>query len=167
MNQIELNLKSMILSAVKNVFDHELSLDDIVIELPKDKVHGDYATNVAMRLTKVLKKNPKDIASALLNGFDYSVADVERAEIAGPGFINFFILKESLALLIGKIIEAGDDYGKTNTGNGLKVNVEYVSANPTGDLHPGHARGAAIGDAVTRIMKFAGYDVTQIGRAHV
>lgn len=161
MNQIEQNLKTMIQSTVKNVFDHDLSLDDIVIELPKDKAHGDYATNVAMRLTKVFKKNPKEIASALVSGFDHSMADVEKAEIAGPGFINFFILKGSLAQLIGKIMDAGDDYGKTTSGNGLKVNVEYVSANPTGDLHPGHARGAAIGDSVTRIMKFAGYDVTR------
>lgn len=161
MNQIELNLKQMILTGVKHTFDIQLELDDVVIELPKDASYGDYATNVAMRLTRMLKSNPRMIATQLVESLDFSIASVDKAEIAGPGFINFFMKNDTLTEVITKVLSEKDDYGRSEAGNGLKVNVEYVSANPTGDLHPGHARGAAIGDAVTRIMKFAGYDVTR------
>lgn len=159
MNQIEQNLKQTIVDAVKKAFDKEMSIDDIVIEIPKDKEHGDYATNTAMRLTKELKKNPREIASSLIEAMDFKKGSIEKCDIAGPGFINFTISKTSLAGIIHKVIDQGETYGNNTSGNQLKILVEYVSANPTGDLHLGHARGAAWGDSVTRLMKASGYDV--------
>ena len=130
MNQIEWNLKQAVADAAKKSFDKELAIEAIVIEIPKDKGHGDYATNTAMRLARELKKNPREIAAALVEAMDFAKGNIQDCEIAGPGFINF-----------------------------TKVLVEYVSANPTGDLHLGHARGAAWGDSVTRLLKASGYDV--------
>lgn len=141
------------------VFDVQMNADDIGIEIPKEKSHGDYSTNTAMRLTKQLKKNPKEIAQQLMEAMDMKQASIQRCEIAGPGFINFFMETTSLANVILTVIEQAENYGRSDAGKGLKVNVEYVSANPTGDLHPGHARGAAMGDSVTRLMAFAGYEV--------
>lgn len=159
MNQIEMNLKSCIQNAVKQAFDVEMSLDDINIEIPKEKTHGDYSTNIAMRLTRQLKRNPREIAGALIESINN--ASIEKTEIAGPGFINFFMKSDSLSNVILTVLAQKDEYGKSDAGQGQKINVEYVSANPTGDLHPGHARGAAIGDSVTRLLKMAGYDVTR------
>lgn len=134
---------------------------NIILENSKDVSHGDYSTNVAMQLTKLARKNPRMIAEELLNNFNSENANVEKAEIAGPGFINFFINKNAFTKSIKNIIELGTDFGKSNSGNSLKYNVEYVSANPTGDLHLGHARGAALGDSLCRILSKAGYDVTR------
>ena len=161
MNQIETALKQALANAVKVSFDVELAPEGIVIEIPKDKSHGDYSTNVAMQLTRTLKNNPRKIAEAILEALDKDSASIESCEIAGPGFINFKIKSTSLAQVISRVLEEGDAYGTNNSGNGLKVNVEYVSANPTGDLHLGHARGAAWGDSITRLMKASGYDVTR------
>ena len=136
----------------------EVSLNDIIIEHSKDEAHGDYATNAAMKNCKLLGKAPRDIATLLIEKLDTN--GIEKIEIAGPGFINFFMRKDSLQPVVEKIINEGDDYGRSSKKN-FKVNVEFVSANPTGDLHVGHARGAAIGDSICRIMEFAGYDVTR------
>lgn len=159
MNQIEMNLKHALKDAVQNAFSQELSENDIVIEIPKDKSHGDYSTNVAMQLTRVLKNNPRKIAEGILAALNKEQADIEECDIAGPGFINFKIKNTSLAKIIETVIQDGDDFGHNDTGHNIKVNVEYVSANPTGDLHLGHARGAAWGDSITRLMKASGYDV--------
>lgn len=159
MNQIENNLKQALHNAVQKAFDTELDTASIVIEIPKDKSHGDYSTNVAMQLTRVLKNNPRKIAEAVVEALDKAAADIESCEIAGPGFINFTIKNTSLAQIITRVLQEQDNYGNSNDGQGLKVNVEYVSANPTGDLHLGHARGAAWGDSITRLMKASGYDV--------
>lgn len=159
MNQIEMNLKHALKDAVQNAFSQELSENDIVIEIPKDKSHGDYSTNVAMQLTRVLKNNPRKIAEGILVALNKEQADIEECDIAGPGFINFKIKNTSLAKIIETVIQDGDDFGHNDTGHNIKVNVEYVSANPTGDLHLGHARGAAWGDSITRLMKASGYDV--------
>lgn len=159
MNQIETNLKQALCAAVKNAFDVDMEATSVVIEIPKDKSHGDYSTNLAMQLTRTLKNNPRKIAEALLENLNKADADIEECEIAGPGFINFKIKNTSLAQIITRVLEEGDAFGQNNDGNGLKVNVEYVSANPTGDLHLGHARGAAWGDSITRLMKASGYDV--------
>ena len=134
---------------------------NIILENSKDVNHGDYSTNVAMQLTKLARKNPRMIAEELLSNFNNENANVEKVEIAGPGFINFFMNKNAFTKSIKNIIELGQEYGKSNSGNGLKYNVEYVSANPTGDLHLGHARGAALGDSLCRILSKAGYDVTR------
>ncbi len=161
MNQIETNLKTCIINAVKQAFDLDWESGDVVIEIPKEKIHGDYSTNAAMRLTKQLRQNPRMIAQQLIDHLDLKQGSIAKCEIAGPGFINFFMESASLASVIGVVLQENENYGRSDAGQGLKVNVEYVSANPTGDLHPGHARGAAMGDSVTRLMKFAGYDVTR------
>lgn len=161
MNQIEINLKQALIDAAKVAFDVELVLNDVVIEIPKDKSHGDYSTNLAMQLTRTLKRNPRMIAEEILNALNYENAAIENCEIAGPGFLNFKIKNTSLAQVITKVLSEGENYGHNESGNHEKVNVEYVSANPTGDLHLGHARGAAWGDSITRLMKASGYDVTR------
>ncbi|MGX8850508.1 arginine--tRNA ligase [Amedibacillus sp. YH-ame10] len=159
MNQIESNLKKALSSAVLKVFEIEVDMDTIVIEIPKDKDHGDYSTNIAMQLTRTLKNNPRVIAQSIIDALNYEEASIETCEIAGPGFINFVIKNTSLAEIIQKVLVEGDAFGSSNSGQGMKVNVEYVSANPTGDLHLGHARGAAWGDSITRLMNASGYDV--------
>ena len=159
MNQFEDNLKLNILSALKKAFNLDVSIDEIVIEIPRDKNHGDYACNIAMKMAKLVKKSPRDVASGICQNLDLS--EIEKYEIAGPGFINLFIKSDSLTNVLNIVKQQGDKYGFNNSGNGLKINVEYVSANPTGDLHPGHARGAAMGDSITRLLKMSGYDVTR------
>ncbi|MBJ6360676.1 arginine--tRNA ligase [Paenibacillus sp. GCM10012307] len=139
----------------------EQELPVFVLEVPKDKAHGDLATNAAMQLTKLAKKNPRMIAEAIIANLDKKAAGIVSAEIAGPGFINFRLDKSYLYPVIADVLNAGDDYGRTNTGAGQSVQIEFVSANPTGSLHLGHARGAAVGDALCNVLDFAGYEVTR------
>ena len=136
-------------------------LPAFVIEVPKDKSHGDLATNAAMQLTKIAKKNPRQIAEAIIANLDKSTASIESAEIAGPGFINFRLNKNYLYPVIAEVAAQGEGFGRVNAGAGKKVQVEFVSANPTGSLHLGHARGAAVGDALCNVLDFAGYNVTR------
>ena len=131
----------------------------ITIEIPKDKNNGDYSSNIAMQLTRVLKTNPREIATKIVDNINNE--NIIKVEIAGPGFLNFFVKKDYLLSNINTVIELNDSYGKCNFGNNENVNIEYVSANPTGFLHIGHARGARYGDSLARIMNFAGYDVTR------
>jgi arginyl-tRNA synthetase len=136
-------------------------IPDFVLELPKDKQHGDYATNVAMQLTRIARRNPRQIAEEIVAKFDKQAASISKIEIAGPGFINFYMDNSYLTEVIGQVIEAGENYGRTNAGKQKKVQVEFVSANPTGSLHLGHARGAAFGDALCNVLDMAGYDVSR------
>ncbi|MET3550086.1 arginyl-tRNA synthetase [Paenibacillus favisporus] len=136
-------------------------LPSITLEVPKDKSHGDLATNAAMQLTRIAKKNPRQIAEAILEHIDVKKASIEKAEIAGPGFINFTLNKSYLYPVIEQVYAQGEDYGRVQLGQGQRVQVEFVSANPTGSLHLGHARGAAVGDALCNILDFAGYEVTR------
>ena len=161
MNQIESGLKSAMCKAVSQAFDLEYSEEQVVIEIPKDKSHGDYACNTAMQLTRQLRRNPREIAQKLMECFDLEAAGVASFEIAGPGFINFTMHSDSLTNVVKKVLEQQDAYGTNDSGAGCRVNLEYVSANPTGNLHLGHARGAAWGDSVARLMKASGYDVTR------
>jgi len=158
-----MNLENKLIEAIKKVVlnKYELSLEDgvVMVEIPKDNSNGDYSTNIAMRLTKLLHKNPQLIANELKEELLKELDNVNSIEIAGPGFINFWMKKDALANVINTVIDMQDDYGKSKSGSGAKILEEYVSANPTGPLHCGHARGAAWGDACTRIMKAAGYDV--------
>ncbi|RJX37449.1 arginine--tRNA ligase [Paenibacillus pinisoli] len=131
------------------------------LEVPKDKSHGDLATNAAMQLTKLAKKNPRQIAEAIIEHLDHKGASIQSAEIAGPGFINFRMDKSYLYPIIADALKAGEDYGRVSAGEGSRVQVEFVSANPTGSLHLGHARGAAVGDSLCNVLDFAGYDVTR------
>lgn len=157
---IETELKEMLKEAVQNAFNQELELSNIVIETPKNKDHGDFSSNVAMQLTRILHTNPREIANKIIENIDSEKANVSKIEIAGPGFLNFTLSKDRFTKVIADILEQKEDYGQQKA-NGIKVNLEYVSANPTGSLHLGHARGAAWGDSCSRIMKKAGYDVTR------
>jgi len=132
----------------------------IQIENTRDKSHGDLATNLAMMLAKPAGKKPRDLADLLVNALPESSL-VEKVEIAGPGFINFFLSQESTASLVKAVLEAGNTYGRNNSGEGKKVQVEFVSANPTGPLHIGHGRGAAVGDCICRLLEANGWDVTR------
>ena len=161
MNQIELNLKQALVNAAKKAFDTEVEVTNVVIEIPKDKSHGDYSTNLAMQLTRILRNNPRVIAEQLMANLDYEEASIDSCEIAGPGFLNFKIKNTSLTQVITKVLTENENFGHNESGNHQKINVEYVSANPTGDLHLGHARGAAWGDSITRLLKASGYDVTR------
>lgn len=134
-------------------------MPEVELENPRLKEHGDYATNLAMQLTKLAKKPPRQIAEAIVANLDSSKARVRTVEIAGPGFINFYMDQTYLRDIVPEVLQAGRHYGSTDYGKGNKVNIEFVSANPTGDLHIGHARNAAVGDSLSRIMTMAGYDV--------
>ncbi|MCR5505572.1 MAG: arginine--tRNA ligase [Bacilli bacterium] len=151
------SLKLKIQKALSSL-GQEVPLNDIVIEHSKDASHGDYATNAAMKLCRLFKRVPLDVAKAIQTNID--MEGIEKVEIAGPGFINFFMKNDSLQAIVKKIIEEGDNYGKSPV-NGKKINVEFVSANPTGILHVGTARGAAIGDSLARLYEACGYDVTR------
>ncbi|MFD1780375.1 arginine--tRNA ligase [Fredinandcohnia salidurans] len=161
-DQVKERLKAEIKdSVVKAGLATEDQIPEVVLELPKDKAHGDYATNMAMQLARVAKKAPRMIAEEIVANFDKSKASIEKIEIAGPGFINFYMNNSYLTDLIPTILTAGEAYGETTVGNKQKVQVEFVSANPTGDLHLGHARGAAVGDSLSNILQKAGYEVSR------
>ena len=135
-----------------------LDIKDIIIEKSKTPDHGDYASNVALKFAGLFGMNPKDLANKIANNIDKEV--VEKVEIAGPGFVNFFVKKNAINSVVSQIIDEGDNFGR-GENKGKKINVEFVSANPTGDLHLGHARCAAIGDSICRLYDFAGYEVAR------
>lgn len=133
---------------------------DILIERPKQVLHGDYACNLAMQLAKPLRKSPRDIAQALVAALPASLI-VEKVEIAGAGFINVFITTAAKQNVVRGVLRAGAGYGHINLGAGRNVGVEFVSANPTGPLHVGHGRGAAVGDCLCNVLHAAGWNVTR------
>lgn len=136
---------------------------EVLFEVPKEEAFGDYSTNVAMRMARSLHKAPVVIATELLEKMDLASLHLEKAEVKGAGFINFFLDKKYLTNVAFKILKEKEHFGDLNIGEGKKYLLEYVSANPTGFLHVGHGRGAAYGDSLARIMKKAGYVV---GREH-
>ena len=154
---IENLLKEKLVNAL-NSLGLEVSVADIVIETSKSPIHGDYATNCALKFASRLKKSPRDFAQEIVGILEKS--GIEKIEIAGPGFINFFLEKTTIGSVVKKVIAEGDNYGRAEKKN-KKINVEFVSANPTGDLHLGHARIAAVGDSICRLYDFAGFDVTR------
>lgn len=158
MLDIELKLKELIKLGLKEL-GVEVELNQIVIERSKDKSHGDYATTVALQMARTLHKSPRDIALELVKHLNADY--ISKTEIAGPGFINFFVKSDSLSSIIKTIVEQDEHYGESKEEHNEHINVEFVSANPTGDLHLGHARGAAIGDCICRLYKKANYKVTR------
>lgn len=156
MNTVDI-LKSDLLKVLSEV-GISATENDITVEKSKDPAHGDYASNVALKFSRMANKSPRDFANELTQkiNFDY----VDHLEVAGPGFINFFLKNESLQNVVSKILEEGDNYGRSKEKK-QNVNIEFVSANPTGDLHVGTARGAAIGDSLARILDFNGNTVTR------
>ncbi len=135
------------------------AIPEVTVELPKSMAHGDYSTNLAMQMASSQKMPPRKIAEILLAHLPDENRIVAKTEIAGPGFINFFIRPSAWHALLIKILQADTQFGRTNIGGGKKIQVEFVSANPTGPLHVGHGRGAAVGDSVANILSFCGYDV--------
>ncbi|HEX9939839.1 MAG TPA: arginine--tRNA ligase [Longimicrobium sp.] len=131
----------------------------VTLERPRNPDHGDWATNVALTLAKPLKKAPRQIADELASRIDTAAAGVRAVEVAGPGFINFRLADDFFAAGVAAILAAGDAYGRSQAGGGKPVNVEFVSANPTGPLHIGHGRQAALGDAVSELLAWAGWKV--------
>ncbi|OED33309.1 arginine--tRNA ligase [Planococcus maritimus] len=158
--QVQQNIKQAIAEAVQKAGLTEEPIQ-VQLESPRDKANGDYATNVAMQLTRLAKKPPRAIAEAIVENLDTQSANIEKVEIAGPGFINIVIQKDYLNDVIKTVLEQGAEYGRSNAGNSQRIQVEFVSANPTGDLHLGHARGSSVGDSMCNILDLAGYDVSR------
>jgi arginyl-tRNA synthetase len=140
-----------------------LGVSDVepLLERPRDPAFGDWATNLAMILAKPLGKKPRDLAQAIVERLDHARAGIRSAEIAGPGFINFRVASDVFAEGIRSLIASADQYGRSNAGHNCPVNVEFVSANPTGPLHVGHGRQAAIGDAISALLAASGWKVTR------
>ena len=158
MSILEEKLIKAISEVIVKKYNIELTEGLVMLELPKDKSHGQFTTNIAMRLSKNLGKNPRDIANELVDDILSSNSDIEKIEVAGPGFINFFIKSDSFSDVINVILDADEKFGNNDSGTGKKILIEYVSANPTGSLHLGHARGAVWGDCCARLMNASGYD---------
>ena len=133
----------------------------IQLDRPRDTSHGDLATNVALQLAKPLKRPPRELAETIIAKLETPQGMVTRTEIAGPGFINFWLADAAVAETLRDILAAGDSWGSSATGRGRRVNVEFVSANPTGPLHVGHGRGAALGDAIAALLEATGHDVVR------
>ena len=160
--QVQQSIKAAIAAAVEKAQLVEAGTElNIHLESPKDKANGDYATNIAMQLTKLAKKPPRAIAEAILENLDTAGTDIEKIDIAGPGFMNITVKKDFLTQVVKAALAQGADYGRSEAGQGEKVQVEFVSANPTGDLHLGHARGASVGDSLCNVLDAAGYAVSR------
>ena len=154
-----MSIKVKLQNIIKNSLPVDIDIEKIIIDIPRDKKNGDYSTNVAFLLTKELKSSPMNIANDIKDRINDEMID--RIEVANPGFINFYLSRDYLLSNINVIINEGKNYGRSSFGKGEKINIEYVSANPTGTLHIGHGRGAVYGDCLAHIMSFAGYDVTR------
>ncbi len=137
----------------------QAEIAEFIVEKPSNKANGDFSSNIAMACAKSFKKAPRAIAQSIADNLDLSGTVFERMEIAGPGFLNFFLSGEYYSSILRDIFACGDDYGRSNYGNGKKIIVEFVSANPTGPMHIGNARGGAIGDCLAGVLDRAGYSV--------
>ena len=132
-----------------------------VVEVPGDTANGDFAANAAMVNARTMRMAPQKLAALLTERFDFGSLPVERCEVAGPGFINFYMEQSWFASLTGEVLQKGEAFGRSDYGRGEKVMVEFVSANPTGPMHMGNARGGAIGDGLAEVLSWCGYDVTR------
>ena len=157
--QLEIEITKAIKKARENGQLTEGDIPKFIIEEPADRSHGDIATNVAMAGAKIFRTAPINAAKAICENLDLSKLLIDRYEIAGPGFINFFLSKEYFSSVIKEIERENENYGQSDMGNGKKVMVEFVSANPTGPMHIGNARGGALGDCLASVLSKAGYDV--------
>ena len=159
------NLRTAIISAVQKAQAEgllpEAEMPDFTIETPADRSHGDLAANAAMVSARAFHAAPRKIAEIITNNMDLSSTQLERVEIAGPGFMNFFYSREFYASVLDEIAAEGENYGRSDFGEGKKVLVEFVSANPTGPMHVGNSRGGALGDALAAVLEAAGYKVAR------
>ena len=162
-------ISDLIITAARKAFaEGHLPKDDfppVEVEEPKIESHGDFATNFAMLSAKLQKLAPRKIAQTLVAHIEDSQDFLDRVEIAGPGFINFFVKPEAWPPIVGQVLTQDQSYGAQNIGRGQKVQVEFVSANPTGPLHVGHGRGAAVGDSVANILAFCNANIMLTIRA--
>jgi arginyl-tRNA synthetase len=159
-SNFKLHLTDLFKQALLVVAPEHANTLAVVIDRPKQTLHGDYACNLAMQLAKPLRRSPRDIAQLLIAALPASEF-IAKVEIAGAGFINVFITTAAKQSVVRNILQCGKDYGRSNLGGGRKLQVEFVSANPTGPLHVGHGRGAAVGDCLCRVLDMAGWDVTR------
>ena len=153
--KLEDKIKNLLLEILSNL-NIEANINDIEVVSTKDKQHGDLTSNVALKFSKKSGKNPRDFANSIISNLNCD--EISKVEIAGPGFINIFLKQDALSDVIDKVLKEGSNFGQQEEKD-IVYNIEYVSANPTGDLHLGHARGAALGDSLSRIFKKAGYKV--------
>ena len=162
-----MNIKEILAQSIKDAAQKAIEagtvkegeLPAVVLEVPPQKEFGDFATNFAMQAARSLKCNPRIVAQAVVDNL--ACAYIDKTEIAGPGFINFYLKQDWVYSLLSNILAQGDSYGDLKQENPEKIQLEYVSANPTGPLHVGHGRGAAVGSALANLMKAAGYNVTR------
>ncbi|MGB9976891.1 arginine--tRNA ligase [Thermovenabulum sp.] len=168
--KIREDIKNLVISALNEAKKEKvLDFDEIApfaVEVPREKAHGDFAANAAMVMAKKARQNPVKLAGIIKDYAEKHLSifkgiPVERIEVAGPGFLNFYLKRDWAHEALCCILKEGENYGRQNIGNGKKVQVEFVSANPTGPMHMGNARGAALGDALAELLKTAGYDVTR------
>lgn len=163
--ETENTLKKILLDAVNSAVANgelpEVEAPDFKIEVPANRANGDFSSNIAMAGARAYKKAPAAIAQSIVNNISLDGTLFERVEIAGPGFLNFYLSQKYYSEILKDVIACGDDYGKSNYGEGKKVLVEFVSANPTGPMHIGNARGGAIGDCLASVLDWAGYDVSR------
>lgn len=153
--KLEDKIKNLLLEILSNL-NIEANINDIEVVSTKDKQHGDLTSNVALKFSKKSGKNPRDFANSIISSLNCD--EISKVEIAGPGFINIFLKQDALSDVIDRVLKEGSNFGQQEEKD-IVYNIEYVSANPTGDLHLGHARGAALGDSLSRIFKKAGYKV--------
>lgn len=159
--QIDALVRNSVSKAVEKEELPEFEIGEITVEIPKEKSHGDFSTNVAMQTARVARKAPRQIAEIIVNNMDFNDTYIKKVEIAGPGFINFYLNNDWLYDSLKDIQHLREEYGRIDIGGGQKVMVEFVSANPTGPLHMGNARGGALGDCIAGVLEKAGYDVTR------
>lgn len=163
--ETEKELKDIITKAINTAIQAgelpEAEIPEFIIERPSNKANGDYSSNAAMAGARAFKKAPRAIAESILSHIDLSNTLFSSAEIAGPGFLNFFLSQSYYSEILKDVIACGNDYGKSDYGQGKKMLVEFVSANPTGPMHIGNARGGAIGDCLASVLDWAGYDVSR------
>ena len=152
---IKENLQKVINKQYGNLSDEIL----FTVEPTRDKIHGDFASNLAFLLSKKLRKSPRDIANQIVSILNQSLDNIATIEIAGGGFINFFLNDQIILSFMQDILEEKEDYGSVQVGNNEQLQVEFVSVNPTGPLHVGHGKCAAFGDALSRVLKKAGFSV--------
>ena len=158
-------IKEFINNAIESAYEKgELpskEIPDYLIEIPADTNFGDFAANIAMVGARSFKTAPRKIAEAVISNINTENTGIEKIEIAGPGFINFFVNMDFFASILSLVKDMGENYGRVSVGNGKKLMVEFVSANPTGPMHIGNARGGALGDCLASVLDWAGYDVTR------
>lgn len=158
-------LRKLVSTAIESAINAgelpETEIPEFIIEVPANKANGDYSSNAAMAGARAFKKAPRMIAESIIKHLDLSGTVFDRAEIAGPGFLNFFLSQKYYSEILKDVFACGENYGKSDYGQGKKVLVEFVSANPTGPMHIGNARGGAIGDCLASVLDWAGYDVNR------